>query len=109
MQDNKNNNNDQGGVAPFVMGVAIGVAGAVTYAAARKGKLGGFVEDKVHGFEDKAVGMKDAMVNKVATTGRNVAKKLHLVSAAPAKAAAKAKPKKAKAAAKPKTASGKAA
>jgi len=104
-----NNTNDQGGVAPFVMGLAIGVAGAVTYAAARKGKLGGFVEDKVHGFEDRAVGMKDAMVEKVATTGRNVAQKLHLVIAKPAKTTTRAKPKSAKTTSKAKSAARKAA
>ena len=107
MQD-KNNSNDQTGFAgPFMMGLAIGVAGAVTYAAARTGRLGGFMETKVHNLEDRAVGFKDSVAERVSNAASSVTSRFRPVQlngsakkAAPKKATASraAKPKMRKAA-----------
>jgi hypothetical protein len=61
----RDNNGSSGGFAgPFLMGLAVGIAGAAVYAAARSGRLGTFMEEKIHGFEDGAGNVKNAVVEK---------------------------------------------
>lgn len=58
------NSNGRGFAGPFLMGLAVGIAGAAVYAAARSGRLGTFMEEKVHGLEEGAGNIKNKVVEK---------------------------------------------
>ena len=66
--DTNNGHGDMSGqrsfMGPFLMGVAVGIGCAAFYAMGRNKVFGEAVADRIHGFEDRAVSMKDTVVER---------------------------------------------